>query len=61
MGNLSSNNIVTLLIVESTCRTGIMCASNEGEVSKQLRSSVFSLRGTGFFRAFSWSMDLGKN
>ncbi|KAL9338425.1 hypothetical protein Peur_032752 [Populus x canadensis] len=36
-----------------------MCASNEGEVSKQLRSSVFSLRGTGFFRAFSWSMDLG--
>ncbi|KAF9668300.1 hypothetical protein SADUNF_Sadunf15G0114500 [Salix dunnii] len=36
-----------------------MDTSNEGKVSKQSRSSLFSLSGTGFFRALSCIKDLG--
>lgn len=37
-----------------------MYAANEGEVSQQLRSSMFSLSGTGFFGAVGRSINLGE-
>ncbi|CAK7337172.1 unnamed protein product [Dovyalis caffra] len=48
-------------IVVELCRSraGIMYTSNEGEVNQQLRSSVFSLSGTGFFGAVGRSINLG--
>lgn len=58
---LSSNNIVISLIAEFICRAGIMYISDEGEVGQQLRSSMFSLSGTGFFGAVGRSINLGKN
>ncbi|KAL3575730.1 hypothetical protein D5086_023831 [Populus alba] len=56
---LSSNNIVISLIAEFICRAGIMYISDEGEVGQQLRSSMFSLSGTGFFGAVGRSINLG--
>ncbi|KAF9671961.1 hypothetical protein SADUNF_Sadunf12G0104800 [Salix dunnii] len=41
------------------CRAGIMYTSDEGEVGQQLRSSMFSLSGTGFFGAVGRSINLG--
>ncbi|KAB5532407.1 hypothetical protein DKX38_019077 [Salix brachista] len=38
---------------------GIMYISDEGEVGQQLRSSMFSLSGTGFFGAVGRSINLG--
>uniref|UniRef100_A0A6N2KBQ0 TraB domain-containing protein n=1 Tax=Salix viminalis TaxID=40686 RepID=A0A6N2KBQ0_SALVM len=39
--------------------SGIMYISDEGEVGQQLRSSMFSLSGTGFFGAVGRSINLG--
>lgn len=36
-----------------------MYTSSDGELKKQLRSSMFSLSGTGFFGAVGRSIDLG--
>ncbi|XP_065866433.1 uncharacterized protein [Euphorbia lathyris] len=40
-------------------RAGIMYTSDEGEAGQQLRSSMFSLSGTGFFGAVGRSVNLG--
>lgn len=40
-------------------RAGIMYTSNHGELNQQLRSSMFSLSGTGFFGAIGRSINLG--
>lgn len=37
-----------------------MYATNEGDGSQQLRSSMFSLSGTGFVGAIGRSINLGK-
>ncbi|KAL9373140.1 hypothetical protein Peur_035384 [Populus x canadensis] len=48
-------------VVVELCRSraGIMYISDEGEVGQQLRSSMFSLSGTGFFGAVGRSINLG--
>ncbi|XP_048138952.1 uncharacterized protein LOC115742224 isoform X2 [Rhodamnia argentea] len=48
-------------VVVELCRSraGIMYTSSEGDPSQQLRSSMFSLSGTGFFGAVGRSMNLG--
>lgn len=38
-----------------------MYISNEGEIGKELKSSMFSLSGTGFFGAVGRSINLGNN
>lgn len=38
-----------------------MYTSNHGELNQQLRSSMFSLSGTGFFGAIGRSINLGKH
>ncbi|KAJ6748050.1 TRAB DOMAIN-CONTAINING PROTEIN [Salix purpurea] len=47
-------------VVVELCRSraGIMYISDEGEVGQQLRSSMFSLSGTGFFGAVGRSINL---
>ncbi|XP_028756337.1 traB domain-containing protein isoform X2 [Neltuma alba] len=48
-------------VVVELCRSraGIMYASADGELGKQLRSNMFSLSGTGFFGAVGRSINLG--
>ncbi|XP_034711703.1 traB domain-containing protein isoform X1 [Vitis riparia] len=48
-------------VVVELCRSraGIMYTSNHGELNQQLRSSMFSLTGTGFFGAIGRSINLG--
>ncbi|CAI9092161.1 OLC1v1027339C1 [Oldenlandia corymbosa var. corymbosa] len=48
-------------VVVELCRSraGIMYTSPDGEANQQLRSSMFSLSGTGFFGAVGRSIDLG--
>ncbi|XP_010662527.1 uncharacterized protein LOC100250288 isoform X1 [Vitis vinifera] len=48
-------------VVVELCRSraGIMYTSNHGELNQQLRSSMFSLSGTGFFGAIGRSINLG--
>ncbi|WCJ36588.1 TraB family protein [Euphorbia peplus] len=48
-------------VVVELCRSraGIMYTSDEGEGSQKLRSSMFSLSGTGFFGAVGRSVNLG--
>ncbi|OAY48240.1 traB domain-containing protein isoform X2 [Manihot esculenta] len=48
-------------VVVELCRSraGIMYISNEGEIGKELKSSMFSLSGTGFFGAVGRSINLG--
>ncbi|KAK7343662.1 hypothetical protein VNO77_12578 [Canavalia gladiata] len=48
-------------VVVELCRSraGIMYAAANDEVGKQLRSSMFSLSGTGFFGAVGRSINLG--
>ncbi|XP_027103867.1 uncharacterized protein [Coffea arabica] len=43
----------------STFRAGIMYTCSDGKLKKQLRSSMFSLSGTGFFGAVGRSLGLG--
>ncbi|KAF7813241.1 traB domain-containing protein isoform X1 [Senna tora] len=45
--------------LEFTTLAGIMYASADGELGKQLRSNMFSLSGTGFFGAVGRSINLG--
>ncbi|KAL8543900.1 hypothetical protein ACS0TY_004449 [Phlomoides rotata] len=48
-------------VVVELCRSraGIMYAPENGDQSQQLRSSMFSLSGTGFFGTIGRSIDLG--
>ncbi|KAJ8771476.1 hypothetical protein K2173_026653 [Erythroxylum novogranatense] len=47
------------IIAELINRAGIMYASEEGEPGQELRSSMFSLTGNGFFDAVGRSISLG--
>ncbi|GFP87677.1 trab domain-containing protein [Phtheirospermum japonicum] len=50
---------VTWAFFELFFRAGIMYTPENGDQSQQLRSSVFSLTGTGFFGAIGRSINLG--
>lgn len=57
---LFSIHHLTSHLAESIFRAGIMYTSTDGELHQQLKSSMFSLSGTGFFGAVSRSIDLGE-
>jgi len=51
--------IITSIVADFISRAGIMYADDD-QLDKQLRSTMFSLSGTGFFGAIGRSINLGK-
>lgn len=48
-----------IYVTEVFLRAGIMYTTENGELNQQLKSSMFSLSGTGFFGAVGRSINLG--
>ena len=58
---LSSIHGLTSIVAEFIFRAGIMYTSDHEAHNQQLRSSMFSLSGTGFFGAIGRSINLGEH